>query len=475
MNLLFPKPAGLTAAVHYTLRASGSREATEPAVISSTFCPGSLCKGNMNKYTPYLAAATLFAGMHAAPTAAQVTLTPRALGMGGAYVAAARGNESVFLNPANLGLSGTPQWSIAFPQVAFGATVLGPDFADLPEIANYDDMDGSRRSEIFNAIPATGTELRYDLRAPLVAFQNGRFAVGVAYGSVGHHTVSKDIVDLIFNGYEDGRTDYSVGDTHGSRATFWDVAAAYGRRIGRVSFGVTGHYIHGGTVLNSRLFEPSIDIEGRDMAIDYRAVYTRGGQGYGVDFGVAVQPISSITLSASLINAVARMRWSSDLYTRTLTLDSNDFQAANYMILENRYETSEQRIEASATSLEVLQTAHGLYDQAYFPAVLNVGAAWEGSHGTVVSAAYRDQLTEGRLGQDWSSMAGIGLQQKLPLVTLRAGYASDLDGGSMVTGGVSLGVLQFGIGKLDQGGSALPRSGWVGTFGVGVRTKGELQ
>ncbi len=428
----------------------------------------------MNWHSIRLAAATVAAAVAAAPAAAQVTLAPRALGMGGAFVAAARGNETIFLNPANLGLTGTPEWSIAFPQLSVGGDIVGPAFRDLPDIVNYDDADPARRDEILAAIPAGGTEIRYDVRAPLVALQTGRFALGVAYGSIGRHSVGRDVVELLFNGYQDGRTDYSVGDTRGSRVTFWDFAAAYGRRVGRVSFGVAAHYIRGGTVLNARLFEPRIDAEARAIEVDYRTVFARGGQGYGLDFGVAAQPFPSITLSASLKNAVGRMEWSDELYTRSLTLDRADFDDGEYMILEDRYERSETRVDPAAAPLAVLQTAQGLYDGADFPATLDAGAAWQGSRGTTLSASYRDRLGQGRLSGEWKSMAGVGIQQKLPLITLRAGYASNLDGGAMSTGGLSLGVLQFGIAKVDHGeASRAARTGWIGTFGIGVRTKAE--
>jgi hypothetical protein len=418
----------------------------------------------------------LVAAIAAVPAAAQTTLTPRALGMGGAYVAAARGNESLFLNPANLGLSGNPHWSIAFPQVSVGGSVLGPDMADLGDIANFDNVDDARLDEILNTIPEDGTEIRYDFRAPLVALQTGRFALGVSYASIGEHSMGRDLVELLFFGYEEGRTDYAVGHTQGSRATFWDFAAAFGHKIGPISFGATGHYIKGGTVLNSRLFEPNIDLEARDIEVNYRTVFARGGQGYGLDVGAAYQPVPSVTLSASVINAFAKMEWSEDLYTRGLTLRRGDFEDAEYMILENRYERSEERLDPTSAPLEVLETARGLYEQAYLPTMLNAGAAWQGSHGTLVSAGYRDQLTEGRLGYGWDRMASVGIQQKLPLITLRAGYASDLAEGSMISGGVTLGVLQFGFAKMDEiAASGDPRAGWVGTFGIGVRTTGELQ
>lgn len=418
-----------------------------------------------------LSLAILAASLGAVPATAQVPLTPRALGMAGAYTAVARGNETIFLNPANLGLSGNPSWSFAVPQIALSGSMLGPSFGDLGDIQNYDDMDPARRDEILATIPASGTEVRYDLRLPVAAFQNGHFALGVAYGSVGGHTMGKDLVELVFDGYEDGRTDYDVGDTRGSRASFWDFAAAYGRKIGPVSFGVAGHYIHGGSILRSRLAEPRIDLDRRDIEIDYLAVYAKGGRGYGVDVGAAYEPLPSITISGAISNLWSKMEWSEELYTRSLTLNRGDFDAQDAIALWDRYEGSETAVDPNAASLAVYQAVEGLYEEAYFPAIARLGAAWSGSHGTHIGLAYQDQLTTGRLGEGWDRFASAGIQQKIPLLTLRAGAATNLEGGSLLSGGLTLGVIQLGAAKVDHGDlDGTPRSGWIGTFGVGVKT-----
>ena len=63
----------------------------------------------------------------------------------------------------------------------------------------------------------------------------------------------------------------------------------------------------------------------------------------------------------------------------------------------------------------------------------------------------------------------MGIQQRLPLIVVRAGYATNLEEGRMISGGVSLGPMQLGAAHLDDGvyeGS--PRTGWIATFGLGV-------
>lgn len=413
----------------------------------------------------------------AAPAVAQVPLTPRALGMAGAYVASARGHEALFLNPANLGLAGSPRWSIALPQLGAGATVLGPRFGDVRDMLNIDDADQARKNELLASIPASGTELRIDSRDPLAVIQSGRFAVGVSYGVSAGHSVGKDIADLVFNGYQEGRTDYSVGRTQGYRMSYLDVAAGVGHRVGPLSLGVTGHYYRGRSLVQSRMFEPRYDLAARDLSVDYVGVQAHGGSGYGVDVGAAVQPHPALTLSAAVANAVGQMNWTEALTARRITLRKGDFNADNEpWWIRDEYDGSEHPMQGGNATVEEYETARGLYDQAYFPATLRLGAAWTPLHRTELGAAYQSNLTPGRMAGWWDRSASVGIQQKLPLVTVRAGFASNLADGRMVSGGLSLGPLQLGLARVDDGTTdGAERTGWLMTFGVSTRTKETLR
>ncbi|HEU0079528.1 MAG TPA: hypothetical protein VFQ76_17860, partial [Longimicrobiaceae bacterium] len=185
-----------------------------------------------------LAFAAAAAALAAAPLAAQVPLTPRALGMGGAYVAVARGHESLWQNPANLGLSNPPYWSAGIPTLSLGIGARGVEVEDLADLVQYNDLTPEEREALLAGIPASGTGADVDVRAPFIALQMRRFAVGLSYQVVGSHTINRSIVDLVLNGFDRDRT-YTIDDTEGFRADFWDVAGAYGRRVGPVSVGAT--------------------------------------------------------------------------------------------------------------------------------------------------------------------------------------------------------------------------------------------
>ena len=428
-----------------------------------------------NRLTSGLSALLLLAAS-ALPAAAQVPMSPRALGMGGAYLGAARGYEALFQNPANLGLSNTPYWSIAFPQVAAGSTLLGLKLTDLPDLAQTTDLAQSRRDELLALVPASGTEVQYDVRAPLAVVQVGHFAVGVGYASIGEHSIGKDIVDLFLNGYQQGRTDYAVGNTVGSRKTFWDFAAGYGRRIGPLSLGATAHYIKGGSAVSSRMFEPQVDIAAQDIEVNYVSVISRGGSGYSLDVGAALEPVPGVTVSGGVRNLAANMKWSESLRVRDLVLNSADISGNNFWDLKQRYEDTEAPLDPNAAPLSELQTAEGIYDQGIFPPIAQLGVDWAPTTATHLDAAYSSRLSsDGVLAGRWDTMLGLGVEQKIPLLTLRAGYATNLDQGSMLTAGLSLGPVQLGVARLDDGKvESADRSGWIASFGLGIRTRGAI-
>jgi hypothetical protein len=406
-----------------------------------------------------------------APALGQVPFTPRALGMAGAYLGLARGQEALFLNPANLALPDGPRWSIGLLQFSAGSSLLGPGFGDVWDMTQADKETPERRQELLDLVPAQGTEIEYDVRAPLFVLQNGGFSFGVGYGATGQHSVGKDIADLLINGYEDGRTDYSVGNTAGSRLTYWDAAVGYGHRFGALSLGVTGHYIRGGSAQRSRMFEPKIDIENRDISVEYLSVIAHGGNGYTVDVGAALQPMKSLTVSAAVENAASKMKWSDDLLVRDLVLDREDFDDLDVLNLKQKYDATEQPMDPSAITPRIYDTAQGLYDGGYFPAVAKVGLDWHPLGRTHLDVGYEKQMTDGSLAGRWKQTASVGIQERLPIITVRAGYATDLDASNLLSAGLSLGPLELDVAKLDDGTwLGNPRNGWIGSFGLSVGT-----
>jgi hypothetical protein len=403
-----------------------------------------------------------------APAAAQVPMAARALGMGGAWIGMARGHEALFVNPANLGLPDAPPWSVSVLQVSAGGAVSGLPLDDLVDLVQFDDLSDADRDRLFGDVPATGLAADFDVRAPFASFHVGSLAMGVAFVGVGDHSISRDLVELFLYGYEEGRTDYSLDGTVGRRATFWDFAVGYGSSVGPLSWGVTGHYLRGGTLVRSWADGPRIDLIGRGLEVEYSGLRATGGSGLALDVGAAYQPIPTVTLSGSVINAYGRMDWSDDLTIRELVLTDEDFGDGSPRDILNRYEAAERPVEPNDPAVPA-HIAAALRDEAYLPTTGTIGVAWRAATATRLSASYSDALTDGRLGGAWTRMAGAGVEQRIPWIAIRAGVASNFEGGSLLTGGLSLGPVDIGAARLSD---ADDRSGWLAMFGLSTRLSG---
>jgi hypothetical protein len=422
------------------------------------------------------------AALAAAPAAAQVPLVPRALGMGNAYVAAARGQEALWLNPANLGLPGTPHWSFGIPTLSVGADVLGLGAGDIQDVIEYRKQTDARKQALLDQVPAAGTGLTGDIRAPLVAAQVRHFAAGLSFNTIGGHSLDRDFVDLLFFGFQaqPGRYNITPQETRGFRATYWDFAAAYGARLslptpGPLTVGATAHFYKGSGVTRSGVSAVDTVRNGLGIPTDIRVAYSgvtdEGGSGFGLDVGAAYRPIPALTLSASVSNALSTFEWGGDRRIKTATLTSADYENGDLQDVLDRYDASEAPYaEATATPVQRTMAAN-LDVGTELPRVLRAGAAFAPRTGTLVSAAYQDNLNVTNVGGVWDRSLGIGVQQRIAFVSARVGLSSNLDSGSLLTGGLSLGPLHLGVAKFSDTRLGADASGWIATFGLSTASR----
>jgi hypothetical protein len=421
------------------------------------------------------------------PLSAQLPTTPRALGMGGAYVAVARGQESLFQNPANLALRGNPHASAAAPQVTLGATINGLTFGDVNDLRSFDELDDDQRADILGRIPDEGTTAEVDIRVPVFSMSFRRALLGVSYNLTGRHGVSRDVVDLVLNGVQQSRLlganayddDAILSQSQGFRASYLDFAAGYAHRVGPVSVGVTGHYLRGSRMVRSGAvgIDTVLSVTAPDIRVTYAGVGRDGANGFGLDLGAAIQPNPSLTLSAAVANVVNTLEWKGDPEIRSIVLSRENYRTGDPDQLRNDYARSARPLSAADPVLAA--RARGLADDldvgATLAPILRLGAAWEPRAGTTFAAGYQGELSESRLGGPWDRSLGIGVQHKIPVVTVRAGLSTDLDSGTMLGGGLSLGPLHLGAARLtgsSDGNSA--QSGWLFTFGFGGQTNSRM-
>ena len=304
---------------------------------------------------------------------------PRAMGLGLAYTALARGPEAPFWNPANLALSGRKfQWNLIGGGVtliaennSFSVTTYNDNFTDAntnisPNGTKYY-ISPSDKDGILADIPGEGMKMNFDLTplgalgVPLnggVAFPIGdirsAISIGVDIGFEGE--IPKDIFELFLFGNEfeasrlamgkDGG--YDIGDWDGSGwgvGTFsWAAAKSFmptglkpylseftaGATV-KISAGLYGEVLEsGGTGLVSRVNGASVDTwlvtQGAEL-----------GTGFGLDFGVAgVTKNRKATVSLGVLNLLDTFSWSTGARQDSIFVTASNLRLTRFVDEDSR-------------------------------------------------------------------------------------------------------------------------------------------
>jgi hypothetical protein len=242
---------------------------------------------------------------------------------------------------------------------------------------------------------------------------------------------------------------YRVGDTGLRTTSFTEITAAYGTMLGdRMAIGVGARYIQGHKLIETRFFEPVLDLLNETADVTAAAVEAPGGSGYGLDVGLALDLFAGFRISASATNVVQKMTWDDALVGYEYTYHGCDnstpgcvkssFDLDPEELLDSlRY--SDRPIDPSSMSLPMYQTSQGLFPDAFFPTVFRAGVGWQAGW-TTIELVGTSVSPRGREHSQWDERISLGIEQRLFFLTFRAGGAKGTDGLQAISGGVGLGL-----------------------------------
>lgn len=428
---------------------------------------------------------------------AQLSPGARSVAMGGGGMVYASGVDAVEWNPANLG------WSDGWNVSAFELGVAGlGEGATVNEILSIfgADIGGAAAlnvSDVVAGLPADGIALSFVTEGFATAYAADRAevpgpgsplpSIGVAVGNVAVRlrsrvftslTLSRELADLIGNGFrEENLLDYAVGNTGWRSAALSEITVSYGYVLGIMSVGVGGRYITGHTLVDGRFFEPDIDANciGATppsgcvpISVTSVAVEATGGSGFGLDIGVSLDLPGGLRTSASGTNVAQTLTWDDELVAHTAVYTDVDFRTdEDFVDLLDRFEG--EPLDPEGAALPVYLTAEDLFEQSYFPQTYRLGVGWRSDGGTTLEAMGTKVSPRGRFSNVWDERLSIGVEQALPVVTLRGGYAVADQGITALTGGLGLAagpvLIELSGGRFS-GEDATLGSPWEGYFGT---------
>lgn len=411
----------------------------------------------------------------AAPAALAAQLpdnSTRALGMGGAYTALARGYEAVSWNPALLAARGRPGFSLSLPtmQFEFGSNAYG-----LGDFRRYSEeyLTDADKQLLLGKVDST-LEVRTIMGVTPFALQIGPFALSLGTAGDAFAGLGRDAVELLLFGNASRSGPGEFFTAAGSNARGWAATTLAGSfalplplPIGRFSAGVTakkiwGHALGMGRELNSQIgLNPNFTATARGHVIytDYDDAYdfkgfalfddqASPGSGFGFDLGGVVDLPGGLRLSATVVNVVGSMDWDEtrfryDRMTVAVTQDGAG-NVTDTLINDSAITVAEINADAEARALRDTLLAH-----ANFSKLLRAGVALR-LGGLRLGADAQLRLSEG-LDRQPSQAVAVGAEYVLlGILPLRAGVATDFGDALTLSAGTG---LHLGPVKLDVGAS----------------------
>ncbi len=367
------------------------------------------------KLTILIFALTLLIGQ---PLFASELFSGRSVAMGGAYTQIARGVESVFWNPANLGFSKGSEKSLMLFSVGLNA------YNNSLNLKQYNQYNGKfltseDKQTILDLIPSKGFNLSIDADVLAFGISWGNFAFTVSGSGTSDLLLPKDPIHVLFFGNEINDT-ILLSDSDGEAFASVDIAFSYGRSVWKkdqkeILCGVNARYMHG--LVYQKVKQAQGEIFALETGVsgdgDFAVQSAEGGKGCGLDFGLTLEYNDNWTFGLSFINLINQIKWGEKTEKRGYQVQIDSLLAENFdldsLVIEDSYT---EEIDPFTTRI---------------PTLMHVGVAYQGKRllwAFDVKQGFKD---------------GMGISRKLR-ASLGAEY--ELLGWLDVRGGISIGGNQ---------------------------------
>jgi len=408
------------------------------------------------------------------------TPSARSFALANSFTARARGYESAFWNPANLGLPDRPGWSVG---LAGASAYLNNNSLSYGQIADLygEYMDNETKSELLASIrgddPNKMMTLSVDASASVLSFSIGRFAFGAGGMGAGNLEVSPDAAELVLFGNvgEDGTGgDFVLEGSHGQG---WATSGGYlsyaqpftipaldylGLQFSlgaTVKYGVAHGLVHLQDTGTTSINDPLAIIVDAEVL---KSTDADAGRLWAVDLGLAVDWDGLLVAGISLSNAFSSITWQEEDFELIQVWALSDFESTT---------SSDTTLAFSELSAEKQEEIIAFLEDRTVPKELRLGLVFEAIPALTVSADY-SELIGGTLRSRWDRTLSAGGELRLlSALPLRVGLATDLShfgytgGLGIYTGPVHLdmSIGRWGVVGGDGLVAAVSLSIWPGT------------
>ncbi len=379
------------------------------------------------------------------PTASLAGLSSgRSVGMGNAYTTVARGVESAFWNPANLGFSRSFEKQLMLLSV--GLNVSNNSF-NLEQYNRYNGafLSAEDKQTILNLIPAEGFNgsLSADVIALGISWYNFAFIISGRGSS--DLLLPKDPIQALFFGNEINDT-ILVSGSDGEAFASVDFDLSYGRLILKkkdqeLYAGAGVRFIRG--LVYQRMKEASGEIFTLETGVNGEGNFliqsAGGGKGYGVDLGISMKYKENWSFGLSFIDLLSRMKWNK-------RMEEKGYQVTIDSLLAENFDTDSLVLDKSYTrSIGSFST--------HMPVLLQAGVSYQLKR-TLLAFDLKHSLTRGT-GDIQKLSASIGVEYRLShWFDVRGGISLGKNEGITIAQGLGInrGVYRLDLGIANQKG-----------------------
>jgi hypothetical protein len=379
------------------------------------------------------------------PTISQAGLSSgKSVGMGGAYSTVARGVESAFWNPANLGFSKRSEKNLML--LSAGLNVSNNSFS-LEQYNRYNGtfLSTEDKQTILNLIPSEGFNgsLSADLMALGASWYN--FAFTISGRGTSSLFLPKDPIQVLFFGNEINDTVLLSGSKGDAFASV-EFGLSYGRSIWKK----TDYELFTGVsirVIRGLVYQKIKESEGEILALEtgvegegnFLVRSAEGGMGYGLDLGWAVKYKEKWTIGLSCFNLLNRINWNRNTEERVYQVKIDSLLAENFdsdsLVVEESYS---RPIAHFTTQLPVMFQAGVSYQ------LRKTVLAFDLRHCQTPDMGHTEKLS-----------ASLGAEYRLyRLLNIRGGISlGENEGITIAQGlGINFGMYQLDLGIANQNG-----------------------
>lgn len=286
-------------------------------------------------------------------------------GMAGAGAALATGSEAAHANPALLGGRAGQGWSARLLGVGAGVgnNAIG---RQLYERANGATLDEADKQALLSAIPRGGLvgHGRVDLGA--FALRRGGLAVGASGLAEATTNVPRDIFELLL--YGNAHADSLLFDgARGEAIALASAGISAGVPVaqlpmGRVSVGMTVRLLR--SFGYARLLESGGSLHTGDIGSHGEAqlalLHARGGDGYGLDLGAALESPGGWRLSLAVSNVAAALELREGATRREYTVSTDTLSVESLADGDGGelYRSTESSVALGGLAVSLPRVAH---------------------------------------------------------------------------------------------------------------------